>query len=68
MSQWLPIAELAAKVKIGELSATELVERALKTIRKKRNTTPLSLPPLSVPGSALPVLTRQLKTAKRLGV
>jgi aspartyl-tRNA(Asn)/glutamyl-tRNA(Gln) amidotransferase subunit A len=35
MSQWLPVSELAAKVRAGELSASELVERALKTIEDK---------------------------------
>lgn len=37
MSQWLPIAELAAKVKAGELTATELVERSLKAIEEKES-------------------------------
>lgn len=36
MSQWLPIAELAAKVRSGELQAAELVERSLKTIAAKK--------------------------------
>ncbi len=36
MSQWLPIAELAAKVQAGEYNATDLVERALKTIEEKK--------------------------------
>lgn len=36
MSQWLPIAELAKKVRAGKLTATELVERALKTIEDKK--------------------------------
>jgi aspartyl-tRNA(Asn)/glutamyl-tRNA(Gln) amidotransferase subunit A len=36
MSQWLPIKELAAKVRSGELSASELVEQALKTIEEKK--------------------------------
>jgi len=36
MSQWLPIAELAAKVKSGELSALQLVERSLQTIAEKK--------------------------------
>ncbi|MGF7228816.1 MAG: Asp-tRNA(Asn)/Glu-tRNA(Gln) amidotransferase subunit GatA [Candidatus Saccharibacteria bacterium] len=36
MSQWLPIAEIAAKVKTGELSARELVEQALSTIADKQ--------------------------------
>lgn len=35
MSQWLPIQELASKVNAGELMATELVDRALKTIREQ---------------------------------
>ncbi|HUD10699.1 MAG TPA: Asp-tRNA(Asn)/Glu-tRNA(Gln) amidotransferase subunit GatA [Candidatus Saccharimonadales bacterium] len=32
MSQWLPISEIATKVKSGELKASDLVEQALKTI------------------------------------
>ncbi|HEY5805899.1 MAG TPA: Asp-tRNA(Asn)/Glu-tRNA(Gln) amidotransferase subunit GatA [Candidatus Saccharimonadales bacterium] len=36
MSQWLPIKELAAKVQSGELKASGLVERALKTIEEKK--------------------------------
>jgi aspartyl-tRNA(Asn)/glutamyl-tRNA(Gln) amidotransferase subunit A len=32
MSQWLPIAELAAKVRSGELKAVDLVEQALRAI------------------------------------
>jgi aspartyl-tRNA(Asn)/glutamyl-tRNA(Gln) amidotransferase subunit A len=32
VSQWLPIADIAAKVQAGELTAAELVERSLKTI------------------------------------
>ena len=36
MSQWLPIKELAAKVRAGELKAADLVEQALKTIEEKR--------------------------------
>lgn len=36
MSQWLPIAELAAQVQTGKLKATDLVERALKTIEDKK--------------------------------
>ncbi len=36
MSQWLPIAELAAKVQAGELKATDLVEQALRTIDEKK--------------------------------
>lgn len=35
MAGWLPIAELAAKVKSGELKAVDLVEQALKTIGEK---------------------------------
>ncbi|HSX34823.1 MAG TPA: Asp-tRNA(Asn)/Glu-tRNA(Gln) amidotransferase subunit GatA [Candidatus Saccharimonadales bacterium] len=35
MSQWLPIAELAAKVRAGELEAVDLVEQALRTIQEK---------------------------------
>jgi aspartyl-tRNA(Asn)/glutamyl-tRNA(Gln) amidotransferase subunit A len=35
MSQWLPIAELAAKVRAGELNASDLVEQALRTIQEK---------------------------------
>jgi aspartyl-tRNA(Asn)/glutamyl-tRNA(Gln) amidotransferase subunit A len=35
-SLWLPIAEIAAKVQAGELTATELVERALKAIEDKK--------------------------------
>lgn len=35
MSQWLPIAEIAAKVQAGELKAVDLVEQALKTIADK---------------------------------
>lgn len=37
MSQWLPIKELAAKVRAGELKAADLVERALKTIEDKKD-------------------------------
>jgi len=36
MSQWLPIKELAAKVRAGELKAVDLVEQALKTIGEKK--------------------------------
>jgi len=36
MSQWLPIAELATKVQAGTLTATDLVEQALKTIEAKK--------------------------------
>jgi aspartyl-tRNA(Asn)/glutamyl-tRNA(Gln) amidotransferase subunit A len=35
MSQWLPIADIAAKVRAGELSAVALVEQALTTIEAK---------------------------------
>ena len=35
MSQWAAIATLAGQVKAGEVTATELVERALKTIEEK---------------------------------
>jgi aspartyl-tRNA(Asn)/glutamyl-tRNA(Gln) amidotransferase subunit A len=34
-SQWLPIVEIAAKVRAGELKAVDLVEQALKTIADK---------------------------------
>jgi aspartyl-tRNA(Asn)/glutamyl-tRNA(Gln) amidotransferase subunit A len=36
MSQWLPIAEMAAKVQAGNLSAVDLVEQALATIEDKK--------------------------------
>jgi aspartyl-tRNA(Asn)/glutamyl-tRNA(Gln) amidotransferase subunit A len=36
MSQWLPIADIAAKVQSGELKAADLVEQALKTIADKQ--------------------------------
>ena len=36
MSQWLPIADIAAKVKAGELKARDLVEQALATIADKK--------------------------------
>lgn len=36
MSQWLPIADIAAKVKTGELKARDLVEQALATIADKK--------------------------------
>ncbi len=36
MSQWLPIADIAAKVKAGELKARDLVEQALTTIADKK--------------------------------
>ena len=32
MSQWLPIADIAAKVQAGELKAADLVEQSLKMI------------------------------------
>lgn len=35
MSQWLPIADIAAKVRSGELLAVDLVEQALRTIQEK---------------------------------
>ena len=35
VSQWKPIAEIAADVQAGSVTATELVERALKTIADK---------------------------------
>lgn len=34
--QWLPVAELAAKVRAGELKAADLVERSLKAIAEKQ--------------------------------
>lgn len=37
MSQWPPIAAIAKKVQAGELSASELVARALKTIDEKKD-------------------------------
>jgi aspartyl-tRNA(Asn)/glutamyl-tRNA(Gln) amidotransferase subunit A len=36
-SQWLPVAEMAAKVQAGELKAADLVEQALKTIGDKKD-------------------------------
>lgn len=36
MSQWLPIADIATKVKAGELKARDLVEQALTTIVDKK--------------------------------
>ncbi len=36
MSQWLPIADLAAKIQAGELKAADLVEQALQTIDAKK--------------------------------
>jgi aspartyl-tRNA(Asn)/glutamyl-tRNA(Gln) amidotransferase subunit A len=36
MSQWLSIAELAAKVQSGELKAVDLVEQSLRTIAEKK--------------------------------
>jgi aspartyl-tRNA(Asn)/glutamyl-tRNA(Gln) amidotransferase subunit A len=35
MSQWLPVADIAAKVQAGELKAVDLVEQSLKTIAEK---------------------------------
>lgn len=35
MSQWLPIADIAAKVQSGQLKARELVEKSLQTIAEK---------------------------------
>lgn len=35
MSEWLPIKELAAKVRAGELKAADLVEQALRRIEEK---------------------------------
>src|SRR5258706_14410755 len=35
-SQWLPIAEIAAKVGKGELKAVDMVEQSLKTIADKK--------------------------------
>jgi aspartyl-tRNA(Asn)/glutamyl-tRNA(Gln) amidotransferase subunit A len=35
-SQWLPIDEMAAKVKTGELKSVDLIEQALKTIEDKK--------------------------------
>lgn len=35
MSQWLPIEDIAAKVRAGELLASDLVEQALRTIAEK---------------------------------
>jgi aspartyl-tRNA(Asn)/glutamyl-tRNA(Gln) amidotransferase subunit A len=37
MSQWLPISEIAAQVRAGQLKATDLVEKALKTIEDKKD-------------------------------
>ncbi len=36
ISQWLPIAEIAAKVATGELKAVDLVEQSLRTIANKQ--------------------------------
>jgi aspartyl-tRNA(Asn)/glutamyl-tRNA(Gln) amidotransferase subunit A len=36
-SQWLPVALLAAKVRVGELKAADLVEQALRTIESKKD-------------------------------
>lgn len=35
-SQWLPIADIAARVQAGELKAVDLVDKALKTIAAKQ--------------------------------
>lgn len=37
MSQWLPISEIAAQVRAGQLKAADLVEKALKTIGDKKD-------------------------------
>lgn len=37
MSQWLPVADIAAKVQTGELKAVDLVEQALRTIEEKKD-------------------------------
>jgi aspartyl-tRNA(Asn)/glutamyl-tRNA(Gln) amidotransferase subunit A len=37
MSQWLPLQELAEQVRTGKVTSSELVERALKTIEKKKD-------------------------------
>lgn len=36
MSQWLPIDQMAAKIKAGELKAVDLVEQSIKTIADKK--------------------------------
>ncbi len=36
MSQWKPIAQIAEDVRLGRVTASELVERALKTIEEKQ--------------------------------
>jgi aspartyl-tRNA(Asn)/glutamyl-tRNA(Gln) amidotransferase subunit A len=36
MGAWLPIADIAAKVQAGELSAVDMVEKALKAIEEKK--------------------------------
>jgi aspartyl-tRNA(Asn)/glutamyl-tRNA(Gln) amidotransferase subunit A len=36
MSQWLPVADIAAKVQTGELKAIDLVEQSLKTIAENK--------------------------------
>jgi aspartyl-tRNA(Asn)/glutamyl-tRNA(Gln) amidotransferase subunit A len=36
MSQWLPLQELAEIVRTGKVTATELVDRALRTIEEKK--------------------------------
>lgn len=37
MSQWLPVADIAAKVQAGELKAADLVEQSLKTIADQKD-------------------------------
>jgi aspartyl-tRNA(Asn)/glutamyl-tRNA(Gln) amidotransferase subunit A len=37
MSQWLPIAEIAAQVQAGKLKAVDLIEQSLKTIAAKKD-------------------------------
>jgi aspartyl-tRNA(Asn)/glutamyl-tRNA(Gln) amidotransferase subunit A len=37
MSQWKPVVEIAADVQTGKVSASELVEQALKTIEEKKD-------------------------------
>ncbi len=37
MSQWLPIADIAAKVQAGELKAVDMVEQSLKTIAENKD-------------------------------
>ena len=36
MSQWLPVKDIAAQVRVGQLKAVDLVEQALKTIEEKK--------------------------------